>query len=153
MDNIFNDDFTDFIKALNSQNVKYILVGGYAVIYHGHNRTTGDLDLWIEPTKENYILLEKAFNVFGMPVFDMTLDNFLSKKYDVFTFGKQPVSIYILTDLKGDLNFQDCFDFSKMVDFDGLQVRVIDIRDLISSKKQSGRFKDLDDLEKLDKEN
>lgn len=150
MGNILNQDFVDFIEALNDANVKYLMVGGYAVIYHGYNRTTGDLDLWIEPSEENYILLKNAFLNFGMPVFDMTLENFLSKNYDVFTFGKPPVSIDILTDLKGDLIFSDCFEKSKIVTFDNTKVRVIDIRDLIAAKKFSGRYKDLDDLEKLE---
>ena len=54
--NIFNEDFSDFIQALNRNNVKYILAGGFAVILHGHARVTGDMDIWIEPTKEIIIL-------------------------------------------------------------------------------------------------
>ena len=54
MGNIFNDDFRDFIAALNNNGVEYLLVGGYAVIIHGYRRTTGDLDLWINPTPDNY---------------------------------------------------------------------------------------------------
>lgn len=150
MGNIFNNDFIDFIKALNENNVRYLLVGGYAVIFHGHNRTTGDLDLWIEPTPSNYERLVLSFEMFGMPLFDMTMENFLSKEIDVFTFGKQPVSIDILTDLKGNLRFSDCYSTSKFVDFDNLSIRVIDLRDLISAKKASGRYKDLDDIEHLE---
>ena len=53
MGNIFNNDFQDFISALNNNNVEYLLVGGYSVILHGHSRTTGDMDIWVNRTSEN----------------------------------------------------------------------------------------------------
>lgn len=88
MGNIFHDDFRDFIKALNSQQVEYILVGGYSVILYGYARTTGDIDIWVNPVSENYNKLVKSFQEFGMPLFDMTEKNFLhNKSLDVFTFG------------------------------------------------------------------
>ena len=59
MQNIFNPDFQDFITALNENEVKYILIGGYSVIIHGYNRTTGDMDIWVEPTSMNYEHLMK----------------------------------------------------------------------------------------------
>jgi len=68
MANIFNDDFQDFLKALNEYQVEYILVGGYSVILHGYSRTTGDLDIWVKKTKENYIKIALAFRRFGMPL-------------------------------------------------------------------------------------
>ena len=94
MANIFNDDFQDFLKALNEFHVEYILVGGYSVILHGYSRTTGDMDIWVKKTKENYLKIGRAFRRFGMPLFDMTESNFLSNPaLDVFTFGRVPVSI------------------------------------------------------------
>ncbi|SHL65976.1 hypothetical protein SAMN05444266_104307 [Chitinophaga jiangningensis] len=63
---IFNDDFRDFIQALNNHNVEYILVGGYAVILHGYRRVTGDMDIWVNRTKENYLKLAEAFMEFGL---------------------------------------------------------------------------------------
>jgi hypothetical protein len=62
MANIFNNDFRDFISALNNQSVKYILVGGYSVILHGYPRTTGDMDIWVERTSENYQKNQKRFS-------------------------------------------------------------------------------------------
>jgi hypothetical protein len=61
MGNIFNDDFRDFLSALNKQEVKYLLVGGFAVILHGYSRTTGDMDIWVERTSENYLRIKQAF--------------------------------------------------------------------------------------------
>lgn len=66
MGNIFNNDFQDFLKSLNDADVKYVLVGGYSVIFHGFPRTTGDLDIFVEVSKENYLKLKKAFSQFGL---------------------------------------------------------------------------------------
>ncbi len=78
MGNIFNEDFSDFIQALNKTGVEYILVGGYSVIIHGYNRTTGDMDIWVNKTESNYNKLLTAFAIFRMPVFDMNKENFLN---------------------------------------------------------------------------
>jgi hypothetical protein len=149
MQNIFNEDFRDFISALNHNEVDYILVGGYSVILHGYLRTTGDLDIWIKKEKKNYAKLVEAFKEFKMPVFDMTEENFLKNpELNVFTFGRPPSSIDIMTDVKG-LDFDKTFKASEIVDVESLQVRVIHIDDLINAKKASGRHKDLDDIEHL----
>ena len=150
MGNILNQDFVDFLTALNASDVEYIIVGGYAVIYHGYNRTTGDLDIWIKPSHENYNKLLRAFGVFGMSSFDMTEEKFLNQvNYDVFTFGRPPVSIDILTNVKG-LDFNNSFANSSLTEFDKVQVRMIDIHDLLTSKKASNRPKDMDDLNHLE---
>jgi hypothetical protein len=149
MQNIFNEDFRDFISALNHNEVDYILVGGYSVILHGYLRTTGDLDIWIKKENNNYAKLVEAFKEFKMPVFDMTEENFLKNpELNVFTFGRPPSSIDIMTDVKG-LDFDKTFKASEIVDVESLQVRVIHIDDLINAKKASGRHKDLDDIEHL----
>ena len=99
---IFNVVFQEFIQYPNHANVEYMLVGGYATIIHGYNRTTGDMDIWVHQTKQNYHHLENAFKQFQMPVFEMTLDKFLhDSSVDVFSFGRPPVSIDIITQVKG----------------------------------------------------
>ena len=149
MGSIFNDDFRDFITALNNNQVEYLLVGGYAVIIHGYRRTTGDLDIWINPTKENYLNLVKACQEFGLPILDMTEENFLhNDAIDVFTYGRPPVSIDIMKSVKG-CNFNDAYKVSKEYLEDKLCVRYIHLNTLLEAKKASGRFKDLDDIEKL----
>ena len=149
MGNIFNSDFRDFIAALNHNRVRYILVGDYSVILHGYSRTTGDMDLWVERTKDNYLKIKDAFEEFGMPVFDMTEENFLHHpNWDVFTFGIPPVAIDLMIGLEG-FNFQEIFDRSVIFKDDELNIRVIHKNDLIAAKKKAGRSKDLDDLENL----
>ena len=151
MGNVFNQDFQDFIKALNEAEVKYILVGGYAVILHGYNRSTGDMDIWVERSAENYQRLTQAFQVFGMPVFDMTLSNFLENdQIDVFRFGRPPSSIDIINVLKG-LRFEEAFKESMIVTIDSLPVRILSLIALKQSKLAAGRSKDLDDIDHLDK--
>jgi Nucleotidyl transferase of unknown function (DUF2204) len=147
--NIFNSDFRDFLKALNENKVNYILVGGYAVVLHGYPRTTGDMDLWVERSLENYRKLEKAFAQFGMSVFDMNEQNFLSHPvWDVFTFGSPPVAIDIMTRLEG-LDFNTAFDRSVIFEDEELEIRTIHKNDLILLKRSAGRSKDLNDLENL----
>ena len=149
MGNIFNQDFQDFIRALNEAKVRYVLVGGYAVILHGYNRTTGDLDIWLERTEENYTRLVSAFRIFNMPVFDMSLENFLNtSQYDVFTFGVPPVSIDIMLNVKG-LDFKEALSLAEWKVIDDVNVNLIDLQSLIKAKKASGRHRDLHDIEKI----
>ena len=149
MATIFNPDFQDFIQAMNEAGVRYVLVGGYAVILHGYNRTTGDLDIWVERTEENYNRLVAAFDKFRMPVFDMSLENFLDPQlYDVFTFGVPPVSIDIMLEVKG-LLFEKVWATAEWKTIDDVQVKLIDLPSLIQAKTASGRHRDLDDIEHI----
>jgi len=149
MANIFHEDFRDFLNALNEAEVRYILVGGYSVVLHGYSRTTGDMDLWVERTSENYKRIIKAFQIFGMPLFDMTESNFLSHPiWDVFTFGTPPVAIDIMVKIEG-LNFEDVFQKTVYFEDDDLKIRTINRSDLIAAKKIAGRAKDINDLENL----
>ena len=149
MGSIFYPDFREFLEALNKHSVRYLLVGGYAVIMHGYSRTTGDMDLWIDQTPENYENLKNAFDTFKMPVFDMTLENFLATdKFEVFRFGRRPVAIDIMVKM-ADFNFDECYKRAHFFEDNGLSIPVVHINDLIAAKKIAGRAKDMDDLEHL----
>lgn len=150
MNNIFNQDFQDLIQELNFNNVEYILVGGYAVILHGYFRTTGDMDLWIRPTKENYSRMTKAFAQFGLPTKAIDLNDFLNTTdFDVFTFGLPPISVDIMTKVKG-LNFEDCYTRAEEYKIESnFTVTVLSFDDLITAKKKAARFKDYADIENL----
>lgn len=151
MANIFNEHFRDFIQALNDNDVEYVLVGGMAVILHGYVRGTGDMDIWVNKTKENYKKLVNAFNQFVMPVFDMTEKAFMGNEFDVWSIGVQPVKIEIMTAVKG-LNFDETYKMSQIYTEEKLKIRFIHINHLIQAKKASGRFRDLDDIDQLTKE-
>jgi hypothetical protein len=149
MANIFNEDFRDFIDALNKQHVEYLLVGGYAVILHGYRRSTGDMDVWVKVSAENHKKLINAYIAFGLPTSDISEDNFLrNDEMDVFTYGMQPTCIEILKEVKG-CDFDEAYKISKIYNEDGLPIRFIHINTLIEAKKAAGRYKDLDDIEKL----
>ena len=126
-----------------------MVVGGYAVIIHGYQRTTGDINIWMNKTENNYSKLKAAFHQFGMPLFDMTQFNFLNNEdIDVFTFGVPPVSIDIMTELKG-LTFEECQKQAVKETVDGLTINVISFENLITAKKASNRPKDQDDIDQL----
>ena len=123
MGNVFNEDFQDFLAALNAASVKYVLVGGYSVIYHGFPRTTGDLDIFVEVSEENYNCITKAFLLFKMPMFDMTKENFLyNTDFDVFTFGRSPISIEILKQITG-LTFKDVYEQAVNTEIEGIKLK------------------------------
>ena len=149
MGDLLNPDFQDFIKCFNRHKVRYVLVGGYAVIYHGYNRSTGDLDIFVEATVANYNRIVQAFEEFKMPVFDMTQSTFLNtESYEVFTFGVPPVSIDIITVLRG-VTFDEAFTMSTNGLIDGITIRVLLKNGFLLAKKLSKRPKDLEDLHQL----
>ncbi|WP_019989371.1 nucleotidyltransferase [Rudanella lutea] len=149
MANLFNDDFQDFLRALHQCDVRYVLVGGYSVILHGYSRTTGDMDIWVDKTPENYERLCHAFSVFGMPTFDMTAENFLhNPAFDVFTFGRQPVAIDVITSIKG-LTFTETYEEATNVEIEGIPIRLIQYHHLVRAKQAAGRPRDQNDLDNL----
>lgn len=110
---------------------------------------TGDIDIWVERSEENYAALQDAFKKFKMPLFDMTSENFLkNEKLDVFRFGRNPVAIDLMTKMS-NFDFEECY--KRKIDFidNDLVIPVISLDDLIRAKKVANRFKDKDDIEKL----
>jgi hypothetical protein len=146
MPNLFNIDFLDFLELLTKYKVDYLLVGGYAVILHGYGRSTGDLDLWINKTDENYTKLHYTYNDFGAPIFPV--EDFESEKFDVWSIGVEPRKIEILTKVSG-LNFNESIKNCNWLELEKFKVPYIDFDDLIKNKTATGRFKDLADIEQL----
>ena len=146
---LFNPDFRDFISCLNKHEVEYMLVGGYAVILRGYSRSTGDMDIWVNRTEENFLQIKKAVMEFGIPLTAIPKEDFLSKSFDVFSFGKPPYAIEILTALKGLSSFEEAYNLSTLEEVDNLEIRVIHLKHLIQAKKAAGRYRDLNDLENL----
>jgi hypothetical protein len=135
MGNSFNRDFYNFIPVLTKLEVDYILVVGFSVILHGYSRTTGDLDVWVKKTEMNYHKLSRAFQKFGMPVFDMTRDNFLNHPtWNVFTFGRSLVAIAVMISVQ-DLDFEEIFGHTKFFKEDDLLICTINKNDRIQPIK------------------
>jgi voltage-gated potassium channel Kch len=146
---LFNPDFADFITSLNKYKVRYMLVGGYAVVIRGFSRSTGDIDIFVDKTIENFRFLIKAIIAFGLPAFAIEEAKFFSKEFDVFSFGRPPYAIEILTNLKGISSFDEAYKLSTLEEIENISVRVIHLKHLIDSKKAAGRSKDKYDIENL----
>lgn len=146
--NLFNNDFLDFLELLDKYKVDYLLVGGYAVILHGYGRSTGDLDLWVNQTSENYTKLKHAYNDFGSLIF--SIEEFESEKFDVWSIGVEPRKIEILTKVSG-LKFNESIGHCNWINLDRFKVPFLDFDDLMKNKLASGRYKDLADIEQLNR--
>lgn len=109
------------------------------------------MDIWVERTEDNYRKIQQAFYDFGMPVFDMTMDNFLAHPvWDVFTFGVPPVAIDLMVSVKG-LDFETSYKNSILKTEGEIEIRTLHLNQLLEAKRHSNRPKDLDDIENLKK--
>ena len=140
-------DFKEFLKLLNSHRVEYLLVGGYAVAYHGYPRATADMDVWIAMHPQNAQRAVDVLRTFGFNPTNLSQDLFL-KEGQVIRMGNPPVRIELLTSISG-VRFQECYMERIMASVDGVEVPIIDLAHLKANKKAAGRHKDLSDLENL----
>ncbi len=141
-------DFKEFVKLLIDYKVEYLIVGGYAVGFHGYPRFTGDLDIWINPTKANAHNLLKVVDKFGFSEFNLTVADFI-KEGNVIQFGYQPVRIDVLNKLDG-VEFNECYNRKSSVKIDDIEIDFIGLNDLLKNKRASGRYRDLDDAQNLE---
>lgn len=144
---MLNRDFREFIELLNSNKVKYLIVGGYAIAFHGHPRYTKDLDVWLELSEENAANAMRALEDFGFGGLDVSGDDFLNKGM-VIQLGFPPNRIDLINSPDG-VDFAECYKSKIEIEIDGLKIAVIDLENLKKNKKASGRLQDLADLEKL----
>jgi hypothetical protein len=140
-------DFKEFLRLLNAHGVRYLLVGGYAVSYHGYTRATADIDLWVDRRTDNAERLLRAFHAFGFDVPALTTD-VLAKEDQVIRMGIPPFRIEVLTSIDG-VGFDECHAARIDDMLDDVPVAIIDLAHLKTNKRASGRHRDLDDLEHL----
>jgi len=140
-------DFKEFLRLLSDRRVEYLLIGGYAVAYHGYPRATADIDIWIAIHPSNAQKTVSVLRDFGFDLPQVTVELFLKEK-QIIRMGSPPVRIEIATSISG-VDFQDCWS-ARIVDvLDGVEVNIIDLKHLKINKQAAGRHKDLDDLENL----
>ena len=140
-------DFKEFLKLLNEKNVRYLLIGGYAVGYHGYPRATNDMDIWIAIDPENARRVIEALREFGFDLPELIPDLFLQAN-KIVRMGNPPMRLEITTSISG-VEFEGCYS-SRVVDvLDGVKVSIIDLEHLKLNKRAAGRLKDLADLEAL----
>ena len=132
---------------LNSHRVEYLLIGGYAVSYHGHPRATADMDIWIAIQKENAEKMVTVLKAFGFDAPQLTADLFL-KQNQIVRMGTPPMRVELLTTISG-VHFEECYSERIVGVIDDVEVQIINLEHLKRNKRASGRQKDLDDLEHL----
>jgi hypothetical protein len=140
-------DFSEFLKLLNAHGVSYLIIGGYAVGFHGHPRATADIDIWIPRRAETARQVVGAIRAFGFDTPELSHDLFL-RPDQVIRLGVPPVRIELLTSIAG-VEFDDCESRAVETLFDGIPVRVIGLADLKANKRAAGRHQDLADLDHL----
>jgi hypothetical protein len=140
-------DFKEFLKLLNEKDVRYLLIGGYAVGYHGYPRATNDMDIWIALYPDNAERVVTVLREFGFNLPELKPELFM-KENAIIRMGVPPMRLEISTGISG-VEFDECYA-SRIVDMlDGMQVNIIDLHHLKINKKAAGRLKDLADLENL----
>lgn len=140
-------DFKEFLKLLGARDIEYLLVGGYAVSFHGYPRTTGDLDIWIRVSPENAVRLRDALIEFGFSGSDVNEQLFLDPD-GIIRMGVPPLRIEILTAVSG-LEFDAAYSRRLIRTTDGVAFNLISLDDLKTNKRAAGRHKDLDDIANL----
>ena len=146
MENL-NPDFLDFITLLEQRSVEYMIVGGYAVGFHGFPRYTGDIDFFVSINEENAEKLVRVLDDFGFGGIGIEREDFL-KPYFVVEIGREPRKIQILTGIDG-VNFQECLQGAVECEYLERKLRFIGLDALVRNKKASGRPKDLIDVQAL----
>lgn len=141
------NDFKDFLRLLNGRRVEYLLVGGYAVGYHGYPRATVDLDIWVAATPGNASKLVEVFKEFGFDVDELKEELFLQMN-KIIRIGEPPLRIDVMTSVSG-VDFDACYQKRIVETIDGTQVNFINLENLKRNKLAAGRHKDLNDLENL----
>ena len=141
------NDFREFLKLLHEHKVKYLLIGGYAVGYHGYPRATNDIDIWIENSADNSKRIIDAINDFGFIDSKITPQLFQIKK-NIIRMGRAPMRIEVILDIDG-VEFDDCYKKKVTTTIDEIKVNIISLSDLKTNKRASGRHKDLADVDYL----
>lgn len=142
-----NQDFLDLLRAFTAHNVRFLLVGAYALAVHGRPRATGDLDVWIDATPDNEPRVFAGLAEFGAPMTDLSPGDF-SRPGIVYQMGLPPHRIDVLTQLSG-LTFEEAWPGRVRAPFGEIEVDYIGRDAFIRNKRATGRQKDLGDIENL----
>ena len=138
-------EFKEFIQLLNSEKVKYLIIGGWAVNLYGNPRVTADIDFFVSMESKNVDRILAAYKKFGMN--NVPREHF-NIKGNVVRLGFPPTRIELITGISG-VEFSDCYKNRKEINIDGMKAKFISKKDLIKNKIASGRHKDLADVDAL----
>ena len=147
---MLNQDYKEMLQLLQEQTVEHLLVGAYALAAQGYPRSTIDIDIWVNPTPENSSKIYKALVQFGAPLNEIEENTFTNKGI-IFQIGVAPRRIDLITEITGDIEFEDAMARSTQVNIDDVPLNVLSIEDLIKNKDATGRPKDIEDVNILRK--
>ena len=142
-------DLREFIELLSSQGVEYVIVGGYAVAYHGHPRYTGDIDVLVRPSEDNAARVIGALVAFGFGSAGIDVST-LTTPEKIIQLGRPPNRIDLLTSITA-VDFDEAWDSRVTAEIDGLTVPFVGREVLLKNKRATGRAKDLADVEELER--
>lgn len=142
-----DQDFKEFIELLNRNQVKYLVIGGYAVSFHGHPRYTKDIDFWIEIDDANADRMLQSLDEFGFGDVGISKSDLLTPER-ILQLGYPPHRIDIITTPPG-VSFSQCYDRRSVGSVDGVEILFINREDLIANKVAAGRPQDLADVDHL----
>lgn len=141
-------DFRDLLASFNSHDVEYMIVGGYALAFHGAPRFTGDLEILVKADAENADRILKALDEFGFGSLDLNTEDFSSPN-QVIQLGVPPVRVDILTSISG-VSWEQAADSKVTGQYGDTPVYFISLKEFTANKRAVGRTKDLADIEALD---
>lgn len=141
------EDFRDFLSLCLSHELRFMVIGGYAVVHHSRPRYTGDLDLWVEASADNAERVVKVLRAFGFRGDDIT-PAMITEQKEIIRMGFEPMRLELFTRIPG-VEFAKCYEHRVSVKIGRMQVPFIGLEDLKANKRASGRLKDLQDLEEL----
>lgn len=145
---MLNEDYKDMLQSLLDNDVKFLIVGAYALAAYGYPRATGDFDIWVEASPENSKKILSSLASFGSPTSGLTEKTFMEKGI-VFQIGVAPRRIDLITHIDG-VDFKDAYPSRKTITMEGLDIPFISKENLIKNKKSTGRDKDLVDVRQLE---
>ena len=142
-----NPDFAALLCALRDADVRFLVVGAYALAFYGYPRATRDLDIWVEATPQNAARLIAALRAFGAPLESVNEADF-AHPGGVLQIGVAPVRVDVLTALDG-LTFAPAWEHRERGELDGLPLNFLNRDDFVRNKSAVGRAQDLADIERL----
>jgi hypothetical protein len=144
---VLNSDYKDMLQLLLDNDVRFLLVGAYAMGAHGYPRSTGDIDIWVEPSPDNSRRVYCTLTQFGAPVGELDESTFVTPSV-VFQIGVAPRRIDIMSGISG-VEFEMAYEHRQVVEIEGMLIPILSHDDLVRNKRATGRERDRLDADRL----
>jgi len=145
---VLDPGFREFCQLLNANNVRYLIIGGYAVAFHGYPRYTKDIDIWLWIDQENANRVVQTLKDFGFESLGLQVEDFLEAE-TVIQLGHPPNRIDLIMGAPG-VNFNTCYESWIEIKIDYITIPLIDLENLKKNKRASVRLQDLADIQNLE---